>query len=64
MNSRLLLIGLDPQELLEQEKVDLNLNENVGQSANGTQHLANQTIGTAERGINLGTHTNESTGNC
>ena len=57
LDTGLLLVGLDAEELLEEEEVDLDLDEDVGQSADRAQHLSHQTIGTTKGGVDVGAHT-------
>jgi hypothetical protein len=63
-NLCLLAIGsLDTEQTTEQEVVDLNLSVDGGELATKTKDETDQTIGTAEGGINTSTNTDETTGN-
>ena len=54
----LLAVGrLDTQQAAQQEVVDLELRVDGGQLATETQDETDQTIGTAERGVDAGTNT-------
>ena len=54
--------GLDTEQTTEQEVVDLNLGVDSGELATETQDETDQTIGTAEGGVNTSTNTDETTG--
>lgn len=59
----LLAVGrLDTKQASEQVEVDLDLAVNVGQLALEAQDETDQTIGTAEGRVDLGTDTNQATG--
>lgn len=63
-NLGLLAIGsLDTEQTTEQEVVDLDLSVDGGKLATETKDETDQTIGTAEGGVDTGTNTNETTGN-
>lgn len=55
--------GLHTQQSPEQEVVDLDLGVNLGELALETKDETDETIGTAERGVDAGTDTDETTGN-
>lgn len=57
-----LVIRLDTEQTTQQEVVDFQFRVNSRQLTDRSQHLADQTIRTAECGINLGSHTNQPTG--
>jgi hypothetical protein len=54
--------GLDTEQTTEQEVVDLDLGVDGGELATETKDETDQTIGTAEGGVNTGTNTDETTG--
>jgi len=53
--------GLDTEQTTEQEVVDLNLSVDGGKLATETKDETDQTIGTAEGGVDTGTNTDETT---
>ena len=55
--------GLHTQQSPEQEVVDLDLGVDLGKLALETKDETNKTIGTAKRGVDAGTNTDETTGN-
>jgi len=54
--------GLDTEQTTEQEVVDFDLSVDGGELATETKDETDQTIGTAESGVNASTNTNETTG--
>jgi hypothetical protein len=54
--------GLDTEQTTEQEVVDLDLSVDGRELATETKDETDQTIGTAEGGVNTGTNTDETTG--
>jgi hypothetical protein len=53
--------GLDTEQTTEQEVVDLDLSVDGGELATETKDETDQTIGTAESGVNTSTNTDETT---
>lgn len=59
----LLAVGrLDAEQTAQQVKVDFDLAVDVGQLALEAEDEADQTVGTAQRGVDLGADTNQATG--
>jgi len=54
--------SLDTKQSPEQEVVDFDLGVDLGKLALKTEYETNETVGTAERGVDAGANTNETTG--
>ena len=52
------------QQPAQQEKVDLQLGEHVGQGADLAKHLADQAVGASQSGVDGGADTDQTAGNC
>ncbi|KAH3666217.1 hypothetical protein OGAPHI_004406 [Ogataea philodendri] len=58
-----LAVGLDSQQSSQKEVVDLDVCENRRQVALRTNNLSNQTVGSTQSRVDVGSHTNQSSWN-
>ncbi len=57
-----LAVGLDTEQMAQEEKVDLKLDENVWETVGGAENVSDHLVGATQSGIHLCSDSDESSG--